>query len=55
MVTRTIKIGKCTIIMNKVPPETSEEELIKVAKLMLININMEKAKKEVLKQFRHAG
>ena len=46
MVTRTILVGKCKVILDNVPPDATEEELYKFAVRAIAQLSLDKAVKE---------
>jgi hypothetical protein len=47
MSTRSIKIGKCTVVIDNVPEGISEDELKSMAMMKLYQMNRDKAMKEM--------
>jgi len=45
--TRSIKIGKCTVVIQNVPEETTDDELKSMALMKLFQMNKDRAKKEM--------
>ena len=45
--TRTVKIGKCTVVINDVPDGVTEDQLKSMAMMKLFQMSKDKAKKEI--------